>query len=143
MMQHTPTPAYGLRAPFSRSKRAIRSQKRVALVVEDDQSSRDSLAAALDDMGLRVVCAANGAEAIRRLGDADFDIIISDLMMPEVDGLDLLAHVRNRCPATPFVLVTAADSWPTAVQAVEWGAFALLPKPIDLVQLEAVIGQAA
>lgn len=109
------------------------------LIVEDDQSCRDSLASALQELGFRAITAVDGADAQQRLSTNSVDIIISDLMMPKVNGLELLHFVKAHHATIPFILVTAFANSPQAKDALASGAYECLAKPIDLIELEAVV----
>lgn len=104
------------------------------LVVEDDGNSRESLAAALSDCGYTVVTAASGNAAIGMLVGAKVDVIVTDLMMDDGDGLSLVNHVRAN--GVPVIVVSACAGSEQAALAKAHGAFACLPKPIDLNRLE-------
>ena len=110
----------------------------VVLIVEDDASSRISLAAALSDMGMAVLTVADGEQAIIQLKKTPIDVVVTDVMMDRVDGLDLLGHIRQHYPKIPVILVTAFATAMVAEEARKQGA-ECLPKPIDLNLLEAAV----
>jgi EAL domain-containing protein (putative c-di-GMP-specific phosphodiesterase class I) len=86
----------------------------------------------LERAGYEVVTAANGREAIRWLDDiATLDAIVSDLRMPEMSGLELLRAVRSRDLDLPVLLVTAAPDVASAIEAIDFGAYKYIPKPVD------------
>jgi DNA-binding NtrC family response regulator len=106
-----------------------------ALVVEDDELGRECVAESLAEIGVETRTAKNGRQAIELLGKEDVDVILSDLRMPDVDGLALLRHVKQHVPATPFVLMTAFGTLDFAIQAMRDGAEDILLKPFDPDQL--------
>jgi CheY-like chemotaxis protein len=109
-----------------------------ALVVDDDPDSRESAAEALVGCGAKVVAAASAGEAVRELGEASFDVVITDIRMPEADGYALLAKIRARDRQeksyTPVLALTAFGSGETA-GAMPAGFDLYLVKPISLEEL--------
>ena len=114
----------------------------VVMVVEDDQSSRESLCAALSDADIDVVAAASGEDAVSRLRLAHVDVVVSDIMMGRISGVDLLNHVQEHHPDTAVILVTAFGTIEQAVDAMRKGAFDYLTKPINLDRLELLVQRA-
>ncbi len=101
------------------------------LVVDDEEIVRESLAGWLDKDGYLVEQAADGRSALARLGAQPFSILISDLKMPEMDGLALQAEARKLQPSLAVVIMTAYATVDTAVTAMKQGAFDYLVKPFD------------
>ena len=100
------------------------------LVADDEKLKRVTLAQNLATQGHEVVTAADGAEALRRIESTAFDVVITDLRMPKVDGMDLLKRVReNTAMATKVIVMTAYGSVSTAVEAGKLGACDFLAKP--------------
>jgi len=112
------------------------------LVVEDDRSTMRSLCTALTDSGYDVSGAACGEEAMARMDLAPVDIVISDMMLGRITGIDLLAHVRQHYPDTAVILLTAFGTIESAVEAMHGGAFEYLTKPIELDRLESLLRRA-
>lgn len=100
------------------------------LVVDDEAASRESLKDVLGDEGYDVTAAADGAEALELLQTAEFDVILTDLRMPGLDGLGLLREARRLCPQTLVLLMTAYASVETAVEALRQGAHDYMIKPL-------------
>jgi len=100
------------------------------LVVDDDPASRDGLVDVLRDEGYDVRAAQSAEEALEVLETSEFELVVSDLRMPGMDGISLLREVRRLCPQTLFVLVTAHASVETAVQALRAGAHDYMLKPL-------------
>ncbi len=109
----------------------LRPQPSRLLLVEDDEDLKLIIQDILLSKGYQVTTATNGAEALRALQDGAPDLIISDLMMPVMDGYALLKHVRNMpdIGATPFIILTAYTSNQEARRVREMGADDFLPKP--------------
>ena len=99
-------------------------------MADDEEGLRDFVAEALEDDGHVVTRAADGAEALQQLARATFDLVITDLRMPRVDGLAVLQRVRAETPETEAIVLTAHGSVDTAVEAMKLGAFDYLEKPI-------------
>ena len=100
------------------------------LVVDDERAIRDLLSEALRDAGYEVLSAAGGKEASEIVREENVHIAICDIKMPEMDGLELLRHVRDVSPETVVILVTAYASVETAVNALRSGAFDYILKPL-------------
>jgi two-component system response regulator PilR (NtrC family) len=101
------------------------------LVVDDEKSIRDSLNMVLSDEGYEVKSAADGAEALTLINDDNFDVIISDIKMPNIDGMELLDRSSKISPGTFYIIMTAYASVNTAVEALRHGAFDYLIKPVE------------
>jgi len=100
------------------------------LVVEDEKIKRITLADDLAGQGHEVVSAADGAEALERLAEGAFDVVVTDLKMPRIDGLELLKRIKQGPLAdVEVIMMTAYGSIPVAVEAVKQGAFDFLTKP--------------
>ncbi|HEY2774640.1 MAG TPA: sigma-54 dependent transcriptional regulator [Candidatus Binatia bacterium] len=100
------------------------------LVVDDEAASRESLVDVLTDEGYDVNSAADGKLAADLLHEAEFDVVITDLRMPNMDGVELLREVRRLCPQTLVLLMTAHASVETAVEALRQGAHDYMIKPL-------------
>jgi DNA-binding NtrC family response regulator len=112
------------------------------LVVDDEPSIRKVLQAHLARDGHAVDVAEDGAVAIERLGADPFDLVISDLKMPVLGGLELLAHVRAHMPGLPLIVITAHGTVDSAVEALKLGAHDYITKPFDLAELRAAVDKA-
>ncbi|NEV60630.1 EAL domain-containing protein [Thiorhodococcus minor] len=111
------------------------------LIVDDAPQVRASLSRLLSRRGFQVSCAADGDEALRRLSDADFDIVLLDLAMPEVGGMQVLEFLRETCPETAVVVVSGTRSVPEATAALRQGAHDFLAKPYRVEDLLERIGR--
>ncbi len=112
------------------------------LVVEDDEQVRRPLARSLSTVGYDVATAADGVEAVALLAGDAFDVIVSDIAMPELDGIQLLRAIRERDADVPVVLVTGAPDVATAMQAIRLGALLYLTKPVDLEEMRRIVARA-
>src|SRR5439155_207392 len=111
--------------------------------VDDDGASRSLMAQILAEDGDGVVVCADGAEAIERLErDGEFDAVVSDIRMVDVDGLEVLDWVRKHAPETPVLLVTAFGNVDGAVGAIRRGAYDYISKPYDVNTIKLVVDRA-
>jgi DNA-binding NtrC family response regulator len=101
------------------------------MIVDDDLAFRVGTSALLDDHGYASTIAANGDEAIRKLVDQKFDLVLSDLVMPGMNGIELLQHIKTGHPELPVIMVTGFASIGTAVEAMRLGARDYVTKPCD------------
>ena len=112
---------------------------RTILIVDDEERVRDSLSRALEDTRTEVTAVSSGEEALRAIADRSPDLVISDVRMPAMSGLELLRLLEERAPAIDVVLMTAYDDLQTVAGAMRDGAVDFLVKPLDLHQLRAVV----
>ena len=115
-------------------------QKRI-LVVDDDQSLRWVTQAQLQQSGYQVDAAANAKEALDRIRDAPPDLVITDLMMPGMSGVELLRNIRAEYPEIIVILVTAFGTVENAVEAMKAGAYDYITKPVNMEELRLVVGR--
>jgi two-component system response regulator AtoC len=108
---------------------------REILIVDDDPDVRRSLAEALANEGTKVAVAEDAERALALLARETADVVVSDIRMPGLSGLELLPLLREGCPDTDVVLMTAYDDMDTVVSAMKKGAADFLVKPIDLHEL--------
>jgi DNA-binding NtrC family response regulator len=109
------------------------------LVVDDQHSIRLMLESGLSLSGFRVSCARNGAEALAAASTEEFDAVISDIYMPDGDGLTMVQGLRALLPSLPIVLMTAQGSVELAVRAVEEGATDFIAKPFEVSAVAALL----
>jgi DNA-binding NtrC family response regulator len=112
------------------------------LVVDDDAAMRDYLREELEHEGFRVDVAGSGRAGVERVKQGGIDLVVSDVKMPDLDGLDLLREVREVQPAPYVITITAFGSIDTAIRAVKLGAFDYITKPFEIEQLVLVIDKA-
>ncbi len=109
------------------------------LVVDDEPNVRLNYRVTLETDGFAVFEADSGAAALLQLARHHFDLAILDMRMPEMDGLDLLAEMRQRGHSTPTVIITAYGDIPHAVRAMKLGAIDFLKKPMTPESLRTVV----
>jgi EAL domain-containing protein (putative c-di-GMP-specific phosphodiesterase class I) len=114
----------------------------LVLLVDDEQSIARAYARTLGAAGFAVEVAFDGKEAAAAARERSFDVIVSDIAMPEMNGLELLRAVREHDLDVPFVLMTGGPAIDSAVRAVEYGALRYLIKPISAAELEEVVARA-
>ena len=112
------------------------------LVVEDDRSAREYLELLLEQHGYTVRSATDGVEALVALEESAFDLVISDLRMPKLDGFELLMRAKQRWPALPLIVVSAATEVSAVVEAVQLGAVNFLVKPVAAAVMAAAVQKA-
>jgi putative nucleotidyltransferase with HDIG domain len=113
------------------------------LVVDDEETIRDIVSAMLVSAQFRTAQASSGLEALALLDSGEeYDLVLSDLMMAEMGGLELLERTKERFPATPVVMVTAVHDIQVALQALRNGAYDYLLKPFEREQLLATVRRA-
>jgi DNA-binding NtrC family response regulator len=112
---------------------------RSILIVDDDSRIRTSLMQGLRKVGDEVRAAENAEAALASLSSAPPDVVVADVRMPGMDGLDLLRILKERAPDTSVIMMTAFDDLSTVATAMREGAVEFLVKPIDLRQLSRVI----
>jgi len=101
------------------------------LIVDDERNQREMLRSILEMHAFQVFAAADGHEALNVLDKHSTDIVISDLKMPQMNGLELFAKVREKYPETVFIIMTAHGSIESAVESVKQGVYTYITKPID------------
>jgi DNA-binding NtrC family response regulator len=101
------------------------------MIVDDDLAFRIGTLALLEDHGYVSTIATNGEEAKRKLAEGQFDLVLSDLVMPGINGIELLQHIRGSHPELPVIMVTGFASIGTAVEAMRLGARDYVTKPCD------------
>ncbi|MBF0192295.1 MAG: sigma-54-dependent Fis family transcriptional regulator [Magnetococcales bacterium] len=112
------------------------------LVCDDETNLRELLCLALEANGHRTLAAASGAEALRLLEQAPWELLITDLRLPDVSGLEVLRRAKELAPERPALLMTAFASAATAVTAMKEGAFDYLEKPFDMEELHLAVARA-
>lgn len=109
------------------------------LVVDDNEMNRDLLSRRLLRQGHTVVLAENGRQALAKVNEQAFDVILLDIMMPEVNGFEVLAHIKanQQLRHIPIIIISAAEDIESIVKAIELGAEDYLPKPYNTLLLKA------
>jgi DNA-binding NtrC family response regulator len=101
------------------------------LIVEDHDQLREQLGEFYQQEGYKVTTAASGEEAIERLSEEKFALVVSDIKMPGIDGFQLVRHIREKCPDTDVILITAFGNIKQAVEAMKLGASDYVTKPFQ------------
>jgi len=112
------------------------------LVVDDDENLRWVLQTQLEEMGYTVSTAGDGAEAFGAVQKEPASLVLTDLKMPGLSGMELLHRIRSECPEVPVVIMTAFGTIQSAVEAMRAGAYDYLTKPIDYEELSLVVDRA-
>lgn len=128
---------------MSATRRVAHKSRPRVLLVEDEEPLRLAIARYLTRAGHEVLQASNGVEALRVVVQQTPDVVISDVTMPDMDGVELLRKIRERDLDLPVVLATGAPTVASAAQAVGLGALAYLIKPVELSELEQTARRAA
>src|SRR6202051_3243161 len=113
------------------------------LIVEDEENERSGLAALLSSWGFRVETARGGAEGLDKAPQWAPSIVITDLKMPRMGGIELLGHLAEQATSIAVILVTAQGTIDSAVQAMRMGAYDYITKPIDTNRLRTILGKAS
>ncbi len=112
------------------------------LVVDDEASVATTIKAILELDGHQVVAETKGEAAIRQLREREFDVVLTDLRLEDIDGLEVLREVQRRWPDTSAIMLTGYASLESAVAALRSGAYDYLIKPSDVEELRATVGRA-
>ena len=116
----------------------METRKPVVLIVDDEEPTRRILKLNLQDR-YQVLLARNGEEALQQLSQTPVDVLVTDMRMPGLSGLDLLRQVHERWPDLPVIVVTAYGTIENAVEAMRQGAYDYLQKPIKIAELEVLL----
>ena len=109
------------------------------LVIEDDPDGRKSVVEAVQDAGCEVAASATGQEGLGLFRMQAFDAVLSDLVLPDIDGIQVLDQVRKINDQVPVLIMTAYGSVSTAVRALKAGAYDYIVKPLDLDDLQSKV----
>ena len=112
------------------------------LIVEDDESARVRLAREIIKEGFSVISAENGRVGVELFEKECPDIVLSDLKMPEMSGMEVLKKVKQVSRTTPFILMSSYGDMDTVIEALRAGAFDYIKKPIDLDMLTQILKRA-
>ena len=132
----------GAPPPPSDVERKAEATKGWILIVDDEPELLRGVCRGLKLMGYSVTEARNGEEAVQHLRRRAFDVVVSDIVMPGMGGIQLLKEVRQHDLHVPVVLMTGAPAVSTAVQALEYGAFHYLTKPVEPEALDTIVQKA-
>ncbi len=110
------------------------------LIVDDEPNIRKILQAAFDRAGVFTATADSGEQALEKFSSDAFDVVLTDVFMPGISGVDLLEKIKESSPSTPVLIMTAFGTIPQAVEAMRLGAADYITKPFDLEHLKKVVG---
>src|SRR5215831_2061617 len=113
------------------------------LVIDDEQAHAEAVAESLERVGYQCVIATSGSAGARKIETEDFDVVLTDLRMEDMDGLAILRKAKQELPDSEVVVITGYGDVRTAVEAIKQGAANYLTKPVDLVELRAIVEKAA
>ena len=112
------------------------------LVVDDSEGTRNLCSKILEKDGYDTAVAADGSEALDKIRNDSYDLVLTDLMMPNIDGMELLEQVKKEHPELPVIIITAYASVSTAVEAIKKGAYDYVPKPFNTGELQITVRKA-
>jgi two-component system response regulator PilR (NtrC family) len=112
------------------------------LVVDDEPNITEILEIAFQDDGMDVFKSGSGKDALKILRNQEIDAVVSDIMMPDLSGVDLLREAKQFTPDTPFIMITAFASTETAIEALQHGAYDYVTKPFGMEELRSIVHQA-
>ncbi len=113
-----------------------------ALIIDDEPDIRELLEITLARMGLDTLAAVDIASARERLARQRFDLCLTDMRLPDGDGIELVRHINQHYPELPVAVITAHGNMETAIEALKAGAFDFISKPVDLATLRQLIASA-
>jgi two-component system response regulator AtoC len=116
--------------------------KPVILVVDDEEDTRSALRTILTDSGYQVEVAADGEEALKKASASRPALVITDLVMPDIDGMGLMTALRRDLPRVPVTILTGFATVDGAVAAMREGAYDYLTKPVDMDRLHVLLEKA-
>jgi two-component system response regulator AtoC len=119
------------------------SERKQVLVADDEDNLRRVLNAQLQHDGYEVHCVADGEAVLDAMDEHHIDVLITDLRMPKLDGMQVLKVVGDRYPNVPVIMITAHGTVDTAVEALKLGAFDYVTKPFDRAEFRSVVRKAA
>ena len=117
-------------------------KKRNVLIVDDDPDVLSMLERLLKKLEYNPFVAQNGEEAVQIIDTSRIDVVVSDLVMPEMDGMELLKRVKSRKGDIPFLMITGHPTIETAVEAIKKGAYDYLTKPFQVEEVQIKIDRA-
>jgi len=114
----------------------------ILLIIEDDPDNARSVTEAAEDAGFKTLCAATGSAGVEQFRLQSPDLVLSDLVLPDIDGLEVLARLRKLDAAIPVIIMTAYGSVESGVRAMHEGAYDYVTKPLDLDDIQSKLRRA-
>jgi len=130
---------HGFYVIFSLYKQTIEVQRMKILVVDDEEGARELFYTILTDEGYTVTLANNGEEALVQFKTDSYDLVVTDIKMPVMDGLQLLQEIRKTGSRTDVIMVTAYGEVETYLKAMSLGAAEYINKPIRIKELKRIV----
>lgn len=112
------------------------------LIVDDERMARQGLELMLKQEGYSVVSADSGISALRKMANSEFDVVITDLKMKQIDGMDILVKTKEKYPGTEVIMITAYATVDTAIEAMQKGAYHYIPKPYKFAEVRMIVQRA-
>jgi len=109
------------------------------LVVDNEMSAREVCADVLEQLNYDVDTADSGEKALKRMAQKDYHIVLSDIRMGGMDGIELLKHIREKYPEVQVIMMTAYGTVGSAVSSIKYGAYDYLTKPLDMQKLQVIV----
>jgi two-component system response regulator HydG len=113
------------------------------LIIDDEEAHAEAVAESLQRVGYECVIATSGSAGARKIEHEDFDVVLTDLRMDDMDGLTVLRKAKEELPDAEVVVITGHGDVKTAVEAIKEGAANYLTKPVDMAELRAIVDKAA
>jgi len=117
-------------------------KKKKILIIDDELSQLESLEMFLNEKGYQVACATSGSEGLEKNTTFKPDIIILDIRLPDMDGLEVLHELKSKHNSRSVIIITAFHDMDITISAMKGGACEYIPKPIDIEELERAIDRA-
>ncbi|MEI6262055.1 MAG: response regulator [Deltaproteobacteria bacterium] len=114
----------------------------IILLVDDEVAFANNLLKLLSKRGYDVVVEYNGADAVKRVGEKEFDVIILDMKMPGMDGIATLKEIKKKAPLVEVVILTGHGSIESGIEGMQLGAFDFLMKPVRIDDLQEKVSEA-
>ena len=115
--------------------------KKTVLVVDDEKNIRLTFSETMTQMGFDTRTASNGEEALTKMQGAEFDLVLLDLRMPGMDGIEVLRRIRERYPKVRVIMITAHGTVESAVEAMKFGAVDFIQKPCTPDEIRELVGK--
>jgi two-component system nitrogen regulation response regulator NtrX len=116
--------------------------KQNILIIDDEERIRNVLSDILNKKGYSAICASNGEDGLNQIRDKDIDVVLLDLVLPKLNGIEVLKKISSYDPSLPVIMITAYGSVPNAVEAIKQGAYDFVEKPLDADKILIIIRNA-